>query len=88
MSATGIGMGARTALATLLLTATAAGALAACGHYGPPVRAEEYRKEQAAEQRRERDAKEALTPNDETLVDPDNGPPAPGTGELEGLEAP
>ena len=96
MSAKGIGMGARTA-AALLLAATAAGALAACGHYGPPLRAAEYREKEAAEAAAERQraqggkaeaADEAPMPNDETLTDPDGGPPAPGTGELEGLEAP
>jgi hypothetical protein len=87
VSAKGIGMGARTATA-LLLAATAAGALAACGHYGPPLRAAEYREKEAAEAAAERQRAQGATPNDETPTDPDGGPPAPGTGELEGLEAP
>jgi dihydrodipicolinate synthase/N-acetylneuraminate lyase len=49
--ATGTGLRAA-ALAVLLLGA--AGALAGCGHYGPPVRAEQYRQQEEARRAEER----------------------------------
>jgi predicted small lipoprotein YifL len=50
--------GRGTALAALLVLAMASG-LAACGRYGPPVRAEQYREKERAERAAERQKKGA-----------------------------
>ena len=98
MSARGTGIGTRAAALALLLLATAGAALAGCGHYGPPVRAEEYRLKQEAEraaeqqQRRAKGEKGAAeAPAQAPVQDDETGgapAPEPGVGPLEGLEAP
>jgi hypothetical protein len=101
VSARGARTGLRSTAAALLLAALAGGALAACGHYGPPLRAEEYREKQKAEraekQRRRQEqsgAVDAPVSKDQEQTAPGDdqtgGAPAPepGVGPLEGEEAP
>jgi hypothetical protein len=94
VSAKGTGRGARTALGALLLAAGAAGALAACGHYGPPLRAAEYREAEEAEKAAEREQRRALdaeSPAEAPTQDDEAGgnlTPDPGQPPPEGLEAP
>ena len=101
MSARGTRTGLRSTAVVLLLAALAGSALAACGHYGPPLRAEQYREKEKAEKaekqlRRQQQsgAVDAPMRDDQKQGEPQDdqtgGAPAPepGVGPLEGEEAP